>query len=228
MIRIRLLESTTVLAESLQLFLATQPDFDPVTVADPEQFLSEIPQGSIALISTDAVDGRLWSMPARVRSEAPGTRVGFLVLDRDEALITKALAEGVTGILHKRADPVAFLGAIRAMAEGETVVLGAHDATERSAATAEEDQPSYLTPRELQVIRLVAEDKTAQQVASALGLSRRTINVHLQNAYRKLGVHGKLAAIRKAAREGFVEGRWVPGLVFVSAALGWILGSAPS
>jgi DNA-binding CsgD family transcriptional regulator len=108
------------------------------------------------------------------------------------------------------------------------VIVGPHDATEKSAAAADEGRPSYLTPRELEVIRLVAEDKTAQQVASALGLSPRTINVHLQNAYRKLGVHGKLAAIRKAAREGFVEGRWVPGLVFVAAALWWILDASPS
>jgi DNA-binding NarL/FixJ family response regulator len=228
MIRIRLLESATVLAESLQLFLATQPDFDPVTVADPEQFLSEIPQGSIALISTDAVPCDLWTLTTRLRSEAPGTSVGFLVVDGDDGLISQALAEGVTGILHKRADPIAFLGAIRAMAEGETVIVGPHDATEKSAGTADGAQPSTLTPRELEVIRLVAEDKTAQQVASALGLSRRTINVHLQNAYRKLGVHGKLAAIRKAAREGFVEGGWVPGLVLATAALGWILDAAPS
>lgn len=205
-IQIRLLESTTVLAESLQLFLATQPDFDPVTVADPERFLSEIPGGSIALISTDAVPCELWTLTTRLHAEAPRASVGFLVLNGDDGLISQALAEGVTGILHKRADPIAFLGGIRAMAEGETVIVGPHDAIETSPAAAGEDRPSYLTPRELEVIRLVAEDKTAQQVASALGLSRRTINVHLQNAYRKLGVHGRLAAIRKAAREGFVEG----------------------
>jgi DNA-binding NarL/FixJ family response regulator len=227
-IPIRLLEGTTVLAESLQLFLETQPDFEPVTVADPDRFLSEMPPGSVALISTDTVHDGLWTLTARVPSEVPGARVGFLVLDRDEALITQALAEGVTGILHQRADPVSFVAAIRAMAEGETVILGAHDAHERPAETAVKGEPSCLTPRELQVIRLVAEDKTAQQVASALGLSRRTINVHLQNAYRKLGVHGKLAAIRKAAREGFVDRSWVPGLVFVAALLNWIFDANPS
>ena len=227
-IPIRLLEGATVLAESLQLFLATQSDFEPVIVADPEQFLSEIPPGSIALISTDAVPGDLWTLTTRLCSESPRTSVGFLVVNGDDGLISRALAEGVTGILHKRADPGAFLGAIRAMAEGETVILGPHDATDKSAVAADEDHPSNLTPRELEVIRLVAEDKTAQQVASALGLSRRTINVHLQNAYRKLGVHGKLAAIRKAAREGFVEGGWVPGLILVAAVLGWIIDTAPS
>jgi DNA-binding CsgD family transcriptional regulator len=71
--------------------------------------------------------------------------------------------------------------------------------------------PRALTPRQLQVLRLIADGLTSRQIATELGISERTVEVHRDAIYRRLGVHSALDAIRLALRRGWVSpasGRW--------------------
>src|SRR5205823_4525150 len=108
---------------------------------------------------------------------------------------------GADGYVHERADPTAFLAAVRGVARGETMFAGdaIDPSTDRRALGR---APVRLTSRERQVMSLVAQDLTARQVASSLGVSVRTVHGHLQHVYKKLGVHGRLSAVFAAQSDG--------------------------
>jgi DNA-binding NarL/FixJ family response regulator len=141
-------------------------------------------------------------------SKAPDARVVLLSTDEDQQLVGRALAKGAAGFIHKRADPAAFLDSLRRIARGEVVVLGPYDALSDESVEPSAAAPTLLTYREIEIIRLLAKDQTARQMASTLGVSIRTVHVHLQDAYRKLGVHEKMGAILEAVKKGFLENDW--------------------
>jgi DNA-binding NarL/FixJ family response regulator len=221
MIEVRLLEASPVIAESLILFLATQADFHPVEVQDIDGLRDFRTPGSLLLISMESVGKDTWGLISRVTTEAPGVHVVLLSTDKSQPLVARALLHGVRGFIHKGANPVAFLAALRRIAAGETVVLGAPDASGDVDAEMSLESPSTLTDREIEILRLMARDHTAGHVASTLGVSIRTVHAHLQNAYRKLGVHGRIGAILEAARKGFLDENWPVAIVLVAFVIDW-------
>ena len=106
---------------------------------------------------------------------------------------------GVTGFVHRRAYPPAFLNAIRRVAAGEAIAIPA-------AATVERRRPvGALTSREIEVLRHAADGLTSRQIATRIGVTERTVSAHLEKAYRKLGVSSRIAAIEAGRRAGFVR-----------------------
>jgi DNA-binding NarL/FixJ family response regulator len=181
-----------------------------VAVHDVDQLLTSIPPASLVLLSIDNLREGGWTLIPRITSQAPSAHVVLLSTDESQDLVARALAKGAEGFIHKRADPAAFLDALRRVAGGETVVLGAYDDGSGESVELSAGSPSLLTDREVEVIRLLAQDQSAKEVASTLGVSIRTVHVHLQNAYKKLGVHGRIGAILEAGKEGVLEdhGPW--------------------
>jgi DNA-binding NarL/FixJ family response regulator len=210
MIHICLLEAHHLIREALLLFLATQADFAPAAVSDVESLLGSVSPGTLALVPIDGLPGSVRALVPRIKVKAPTAHVVLLSLDENLKLVSWALGEGVEGFIHKRADPVAIFDALRRIANGETVVLGAYDTYGGESIEPSASPPSLLTDREVEVIRLLAQDYTARQVASTLGVSIRTVHAHLQNSYRKLGVHGRIGAILEAVNEGFLPSHYPP------------------
>jgi len=161
----------------------------------------------VALLDLDMpyLDG-LEVLRAAVRDEL-AVRVVFLSGYLDSATAYEALQAGAAGLLSKDASGESVCEAVEAVARGETV-LG----PETQAALAEElrarapaEEPAALSAREREVLTLTAEGLTSPDIGRQLHLSPATVKTHLQNAYEKLGVSDRAAAVAEGMRRGLLE-----------------------
>lgn len=123
----------------------------------------------------------------------PTVRVVVLTSFSDRARVNDALAAGAIGYLLKDCEPPELLAAIRAAAAGHVPldprVAGALLPTPSSGRPQD-----ALSPRELEVLRLVAEGRANKQIARQLGISERTVKAHLGRVFRQLGVADRTSA----------------------------------
>lgn len=172
-------------AETLRLAAALRPDLVLLDVS--------MPGGGIAIAQ-------------RLKDSHAELVVLVLTMHEDEGLMHQALHAGAAGYVVKRAEPSELLEAIRAVSRGEIYVHPAM--TRRAAAIAGDDAtparpsapapPTTLTPRELDVLRLLARGNTNRQIAGLLGLSPRTIESHRANLMGKLGLVSRVELVEYA------------------------------
>jgi DNA-binding NarL/FixJ family response regulator len=142
----------------------------------------------------------------------PAVRVLVLSASGERDDVLAAVKAGATGYLVKSASRQDFVSAVRRVAAGDTVftpglaglVLGEF---RRLAATPAGDEPDAprLTPRETEVLRLVAKGRTYRQIADRLVLSHRTVQNHVQNTLHKLQLHNRVELVRYAIDQGLDE-----------------------
>ncbi len=135
---------------------------------------------------------------------AAGARAKVLVLttydtDRDVAL---ALEAGATGYVLKDVARSELVAAVLATARGETTVSPA--AMKGLLGFMRGESPAVLTSRETEALRLVAAGGTNRDVAGRMRVSEATVKTHLMNAYGKLGVRDRAAAVRVALERGII------------------------
>ncbi len=136
-----------------------------------------------------------------------GTRVLVLSASGEDADVLEAVKAGATGYLVKSASTADLVDAVRRTAAGQPVfspglaglVLGEYTRVERQP-----DGPR-LTPRETEVLRLVARGLTARQVAERLVLSHRTVENHVQSTLTKLALHNRAQLVRYAVERGLAD-----------------------
>lgn len=139
--------------------------------------------------------------------KAKDTAVLVLTMYVDEEFIVRALENGAAGYLMKEAASKELVEAVRAVARGE-LYLGsgiARSVLARLAAGTKEDPYHKLTPRERQVLQLIAEGKTNRAIAEKLGLSVKTVDTHRAHLMRKLGIHDQTTLVKYAIRRGIVS-----------------------
>jgi DNA-binding NarL/FixJ family response regulator len=130
----------------------------------------------------------------------------------DGVTVLNALRGGARGFVVK-ADGLRSIGdAIERVAAGESVIDPSHDLAARTElgrvarrARAHSGVAGPITPRERQVLPLLAEGLTMRQIGSRLGLSPRTVESHVAKLYRKLGVRTRVQAVARAAQVGLIE-----------------------
>jgi DNA-binding NarL/FixJ family response regulator len=138
---------------------------------------------------------------SRIRAEHPATRVLVLTTYDRDADIERALAAGATGYLLKDSPRDELFRAVRAAARDEAVLAPAVATRlmRRGRDAAE------LSARELDVLRHVARGCTNREIGTLLHVSEATVKTHLLNAYAKLGVDGRTAAVVTALRRGLLD-----------------------
>jgi two-component system, NarL family, nitrate/nitrite response regulator NarL len=162
------------------------------------------PDVAIVDVQMPVLDG-LGVLNAVTRDQLP-TRVLLLTAEVDAASVYAAIGAGAAGCLFKDADADELCDAVVAVGRGETVL-----ATWVQGAVAQEirmrsvqDRP-VLTPREHEVLSLIADGLSAPGIAERLVLSPATVRTHLQHLYDKLGVSDRAAAVAEAMRRGQLE-----------------------
>lgn len=141
------------------------------------------------------------------RAVAGSTKVLVLSASGEQADVLEAVKAGATGYLVKSASAAELVDAVRRTAAGDAVftpglaglVLGEY------RRTAAEHGAPRLTPRETEVLRLVAKGLTARQVADRLVLSHRTVENHVQNTLSKLALHNRAQLVRYAVEQGLAD-----------------------
>jgi len=145
----------------------------------------------------------------RLAEAVPSARVLVLSASAEEADVLDAVKAGAAGYLLKSATGAELLAAVRQVAAGEAVfspslaalVLGEF----RRIATTGVPQDQTLTPREQEVLRLVAKGYTYREIADRLDLSIRTVQNHVQHILDKLQMRGRYELMRYAIRRGLDE-----------------------
>jgi DNA-binding NarL/FixJ family response regulator len=143
-----------------------------------------------------------------IRARAPDTSVLLLSMHDDERYFFDAVDVGAAGYVLKRSADTDLIDAIQAVGRGEQFVS---PVTERAvikewlAGDREDRLADPLTPRELDVVKLIAEAHTNKQIAQALHVSEKTVESHRANVLSKLGMRDRVELVRYAIRRGLVE-----------------------
>jgi len=140
----------------------------------------------------------------RITSLAPEVRVLVLTSFSDRERILDALDAGAVGYLLKDAAPDELLRGIRAVARGESP-LSPKAAQAIIAARKERVAAGDLSPRETDVLILVAKGLANKQIAQQLGISEKTVKAHLVSAFQRIGVSDRTQAAVWAHRRGLVD-----------------------
>jgi DNA-binding NarL/FixJ family response regulator len=142
-----------------------------------------------------------------IRSHLTQSKVLMLSMHDDEHYLFEALEAGASGYVLKQEADQDLVGAIRAVGRNEAFLT---NAAERSILRqwVSEGRPGPkdpLTPREEEVVKLIAEAYTNAEIASLLHLSEKTVESHRSNVLRKLGMRDRVQLVRYAIRRGLVE-----------------------
>ncbi len=144
----------------------------------------------------------------KLREQESSIPVVMLTTSNDEADLIKSLRSGAQGYLLKDMEPDELVGALRDIENGKNVV--AQDLTDAlarmvqgEASAADEEGPfSELTPREMEILCLLAEGQSNKLIARNLGISDGTVKLHVKAILRKLGIHSRVEAAVIAVEQG--------------------------
>lgn len=194
MIRIVVADDHAVVRGGLQQLLATASDIELVgSAANGEEAVGLVadhtPDIVLMDLSMPVIDGV--EATRRIVESGSATRVVVLTSFADDRHIADALRAGAIGYMLKHAEPEALLDAIRAAAAGDAPLdpKAARVLLENRMATS-----NHLSPREDEVLRLVAGGLANKQIARRLTISERTVKAHLTNIFTRLGVTDRTQA----------------------------------
>ncbi len=204
-IRVVLVDDHRVVTESLKAWLESFADMVVVGIAtNGEEAVAKIAEWRPDVVLQDllmpgGIDGI--ETTARIRQLLPSARVIALTASIDEPRMMGVLRAGAAGYLRKNAEPETLLAAVRAVAQGHTFIDPALAQILRDAP----DTPrETLTPREIDVLRLVALGHQNRDIASTLNISEETVKTHVSHLLAKLQVENRAQAIVEALRRRLV------------------------
>jgi DNA-binding NarL/FixJ family response regulator len=141
-----------------------------------------------------------------IRAQAPEVAVLILSMHDEERYLFEALKAGASGYVLKRAADTDLIAAIAAVERGEPFLTPeAQQVLIKDVLGGSEGREEVLTPREQEVVKLVAEAHTNREIAAILSLSEKTVENHRANAMRKLGMRDRVELVRYAIRRGLIE-----------------------
>ena len=195
MTTVLLVDDHRLVRAGLAALLAGSPDLEVVgEAADGEQAIELaarlLPDVVLMDLSMPVLDGV--AATRRVLVDSPATRVVVLTSFADPGRVVDAVAAGAIGYLLKDCDPQDVIDAVRAAARGDVPI---DPRVARALLPAADPRPDEtLSPREEQVVRLLAQGLANKQIARSLGISERTVKVHVSSIFRRLGVADRTSA----------------------------------
>jgi DNA-binding NarL/FixJ family response regulator len=211
MLHILIADDHGIVRSGIRMLIDRQPGMHVVAEAEDGIQAVELAQATrpdVAIL--DVTMPRMTGLQAarEIRARAPETSVLLLSMHDDERYFFDAVEVGANGYVLKRSADTDLIDAIQAVARGEDFVS---PVTERAAIKEwlESGKPDRLedplTPRELDVVKLIAEAYTNKQIAGALHVSEKTVESHRSNVFGKLGMRDRVELVRYAIRRGLVE-----------------------
>lgn len=214
-IRLMLVDDHEIVRAGLRMMLEAEPDLQIVAEAESgeealEQISECVPDVVIMDVSLPGMGGVETTLALLAR--CPEVRVLALTIHEDERYFFQMLDAGAAGYLPKRAAPTDLVSAIHTVNQGHvylypslaTALVG--DYLQR-AETGGDEQRSVdeLTPRQRQVLTLVAEGLSNADIAERLDISAKTVARHRENIMARLNLHSRTELVKYAIRKGLTE-----------------------
>ena len=210
--RILLADDHAMVRRGLRMVLDAEPDLQVVAeTGDGADAVARALQDDVDLAILDITMPRMTGLQAtrELHHRRPKLRILILSMHENERYLYEALKAGASGYVVKKLADRDLVEACRATMRGEpflypaeiTAVIRDH----LSNARAGEQLRDPLTPRETEVIKLIAESYTNRQIAEALVISEKTVERHRANILEKLGMHDRVQLTRYAIRRGLLE-----------------------
>ncbi|MFL5888430.1 MAG: response regulator, partial [Solirubrobacteraceae bacterium] len=210
--RILLADDHTVVRRGLRLVLEAEPDLEVVAeAADGAEAVQRAGSGDVDLAVLDVAMPRMTGLQAtrEIRRRAPEVRVLILSMHDNEQYLYEALRAGASGYVLKTVADRDLVEACRATVRGDPFLYpGAvntliRDFLDRTQA-GEEAREDRLTPREQEVVKLIAESYSSKDIARELVISEKTVERHRANILEKLGMNDRVQLTRYAIRRGLI------------------------
>ena len=207
--RVLIADDHPVVRNGLRELLAGEPDFRVVAeVDDGAQAVERALADDIDLAILDITMPRMTGLQAarELASRKPELRILMLSMHENEQFLFEALRAGASGYVLKTAADRDLVNACRATMRGETFLYaGAVTALVREHLERDATSLDPLTPREVEVVKLVAEGHTNDEIAGMLFISRKTVDRHRANILEKLGMRDRVDLTRYAIRRGLIS-----------------------
>lgn len=208
--RLLIADDHGVVRGGLRLLLDRQPDLEVVAeAADGAEAVAVALAQRPDLCILDVSMPKLTGLQAtrEIKAHAPEIDVLILSMHDDERYIFEALKAGASGYVLKREADHDLVEAVRAVGRGEPFLTNAAQRRLIREWMADDSTgPSEpLTPREQEVLKLIAEAHTNREIGEILHLAEKTVESHRANLLRKLGMRDRVELVRYAIRRGLVE-----------------------
>jgi DNA-binding NarL/FixJ family response regulator len=214
-ITVLIVDDERTFGEALELALARENDLVIVDVAtdgteavrSAGRYRPDVVLMDVAMPGMNGIEAT-----RRITEADPTARVVILSGHDDDHLLARAVQAGATGLLRKTEAVVNVASTVRRAHRGEAL----HEPDELESAMRrlrhrrDKDDDAgrrldRLTPREIEILSLMAEGRVAHEITRSLGMSPNTLRTHMQNVLTKLGVHSKMEALVLAIRYGKVS-----------------------
>ena len=206
-IRVLIADDHSVVREGLRMFLQRDPDLEVVgEAADGAEAIQQArllrPDVVVMDLLLPVLDGM--AATRAIRSELPETEVLALTSILGSASVVEAIRAGAIGYLHKDTQAAELRTAIKAAAAGQ-VHLSPQAAAYLLGAVRMPERPEPLTPREMDVLRLLAHGQSNKEISRTLHLVEETVKSHVRHILAKLGVQSRTQAVLAAIQLGIVS-----------------------
>jgi DNA-binding NarL/FixJ family response regulator len=213
-IQLMIADSHQLFCECLASLLDERGSFDvvarPTTLFDALERASAL-KPDILLVGKGFSADQITDFIRQIKLESPEIRLLILGLSEGEPLIARCREAGANGVLLKEASLEDFLSAIHAIHRGETVFSSQSSSASRAIhlSTSRDDiidaESDALTAREAEILQLIAEGLSNQQIAHRLYISTHTVKNHVHNMLEKMKAHHRSEAVYQALCKGLVK-----------------------
>lgn len=207
-LRVVMVDDHAMILQSLASFLEAVDDGErPIRVVGRAGSLREAvhvlgeTHAHVVVIDVNLPDGNGLTLVQRIRAKSPTIGLVVLTMYEDDQTLLGARDAGASALVRKSSDAPSILTAIRHAAHRpvDFSAVGLDEALERR-----QDLP-HLSPREVEVLALIADGAKVSEVADRLYMSASTVKTHIGKVYSKLGAHNRASAVRIALDQGLIR-----------------------
>jgi len=213
-IKILVVDDHAIVREGVRMILAKEGDLEVVGEAgDGQQALDLTERAQPDVVIMDISMPGMGGIEATqtIRAKHPEVQVLALTMHEDESYVFQLLRAGAAGYVLKRAAAQDLVQAVRAAAKGEAFLYPSvarkvvEDYLRRVESGEERQRYDGLTTREKEILTLIAQGLSNQQIAEKLFISIKTVQTHRAHILEKLGLHDRTELVRYAIRKGLIE-----------------------